>query len=780
MAKLWVMTQAAPKSKFWLRLVGGAFLLLIVVVGAAFLLLDPERFRPLLVAEMERSLARKVSVGQLKVGLFPPSFAASKLEVGDDPAFSAQPFLVAAGLSVRPSLLPLLTGKVEIQSVSIQQPRIELISNQAGIWNYASLGGAKKADASQPPLQLARLLVEDATLGLKAKAAPREVYRHISLELRDYAGEGKPFFVRLAATMQNEAKIAAEGRIAIRGQRSTFSEASFALAGLKGSVEGHVEGEQLQLKVGIPKSPLAPMAPLFLPKGMKAEGDIAAAIDATGTLEAPQLKGRIEVTSFGVSGGDIKQPVRTAKMLLRLDPERISLEPAKVLSGSTQLQVFGVLSHYSKVPQIEATLLSEKAQLGELIGIARAYGVSAVEGISATGEARVQIRAHGPLKALQMMGSGAMSNAVLQLPSLTKPLEVKNVDFRFEQDSLSLTKLDARAGSAHPVGEVKIRNFRSPRVEFNLAIDQLNVEEMRALLKPAPAAAAEAAPRISAGGDLSIGTLQLDRLTLNQMRGKAEFADQRLVIEPLSAQIYGGTHAGRLSADLRAKVPVISLESRLVSIESSELLAAVTAVKGALSGPLSGALKLSLSPGSPEETARSLNGTITLKVDKGRLASFNLTNELSGVAKFLGFQASPDSFTQFQTLGGDLKIENGVASTDNFRMELGNLAANLSGTMNLADQTLNLKLLSTLDKKFSEQVGGSQVGGFMSVALSNARGEMLIPVSISGTFAKPRMSPDPAAMARLKLQQFSPSNPKQMIDNVNSVIDIFRKKKPQQ
>lgn len=753
--------------------------MLILLAGAAYLLLDPSQFRPLLEAELERSLARKVSLGELKVGLFPPSFSASKLEIADDPAFSAKPFVVAAGLSVQPSLLPLLSGKIEIQSISIQQPQVELIANQAGIWNYASLGGAKKADAAQPPLQLARLIVEDATLGYQPKAAPRDVYRHISLELKNYAGQGKPFFIRLAATLQNEAKIAAEGKVEQQGQRSSFREASFSLAGLKGSFEGSLDGQQLNFKVAIPKSPLAQLAPLFLPKGMSAKGDIVAAIDAKGTLEAPVLKGRLDLSSFAVSGGNLKQPVQTASMVLRFDPERIQLEPAQILSGSTQLQAFGVLSNYSKAPQLEATLISERAKLPELLAIGRAYGVSAVDGITASGDARLQLRLHGPVKSLQVMGSGGLKQATLMLPSLTQPLEITNVDFRFEQDSLALSNLDVKAASANPKGEVKIRNFRAPQLDFNLAIDNLNVVELRKLVKPAPTAEAGPAAKLRAIGTLAIGTLELENLTLTQVRGRAEYSGESLILDPLTANVYGGTHEGRLNVDLRPKLPVYSLESRLVSIESEKLLAAVTAMKSVLSGPLSGSLKLTLSPGSPEETARSLNGSISLKVDKGRLATMNLTNELAGVAKFLGFRASPESFTQFQTLGGDLRLNNGVASTDNFRIELGNLAASLTGTMNLADQTLNLKLVNVLDRKFSEQVGGSQIGGFLNAALSNSKGELLIPVAVTGSFAKPRIAPDPAAIARLKLQQFNPSNPKQVIDNVNSVIDIFRRKKPQ-
>jgi len=188
-------------------------------------------------------------------------------------------------------------------------------------------------------------------------------------------------------------------------------------------------------------------------------------------------------------------------------------------------------------------------------------------------------------------------------------------------------------------------------------------------------------------------------------------------------------------------------------------------------------LNLNFSPGDPIDLARSLNGKINLNFAQGRIASFSLINELGRVAKFLGFD-SGENFTQFTSLTGDLDLKNGQASTQNLKLDLANLTASITGNMNLADQTLDLKLVSLLDKRFSEQVGGNRIGGFMTAALANSSGNLMIPASIKGTFAKPLIAPDPAAIAKLKLQSFSPKDPKQMMDSVNSVIDLFKKKKP--
>lgn len=87
-------------------------------------------------------------------------------------------------------------------------------------------------------------------------------------------------------------------------------------------------------------------------------------------------------------------------------------------------------------------------------------------------------------------------------------------------------------------------------------------------------------------------------------------------------------------------------------------------------------------------------------------------------------------------------------------MEGGSLGA--TGTINLVDQTINLKATAILDKVFSQKVGGTGIGGYLSTALSNNKGELVLPVIITGTFDKPRFAPDPARFAEMKLKNLMP------------------------
>ncbi len=91
------------------------------------------------------------------------------------------------------------------------------------------------------------------------------------------------------------------------------------------------------------------------------------------------------------------------------------------------------------------------------------------------------MHATGPIKntdAMTFSGSGALQNASLNMPSLTQPLNVRNANLQFTQNSVNLTNLAASLGSTNASGNVSIANFQAPRLTFALSADKLNVAEL--------------------------------------------------------------------------------------------------------------------------------------------------------------------------------------------------------------------------------------------------------------------------------------------------------------
>jgi uncharacterized protein involved in outer membrane biogenesis len=110
------------------------------------------------------------------------------------PSFSStQPFAAAKEVYVSVALLSLIRGDPEVKNLALDQPRIELIKNPSGVWNFSTLWGAGQRATPQggrsDQLTLDELKISDGQVAITNQAAkePRSVYDHIDVKLTDFA-----------------------------------------------------------------------------------------------------------------------------------------------------------------------------------------------------------------------------------------------------------------------------------------------------------------------------------------------------------------------------------------------------------------------------------------------------------------------------------------------------------------------------------------------------------------------------------------------------------------
>ena len=135
------------KLKIILGIVGAVLVLLVLGV---WLFVDVNKFQPQIQAKLEQQLHRKVTLGKMSLGLLPVRFTVKDVVIAEDPAFkSSFPFTQARELDVRVRLLPLLGGSVQVASIDLQEPSVELIRDKKGVWNFTSLRAAPEGTRSR-------------------------------------------------------------------------------------------------------------------------------------------------------------------------------------------------------------------------------------------------------------------------------------------------------------------------------------------------------------------------------------------------------------------------------------------------------------------------------------------------------------------------------------------------------------------------------------------------------------------------------------------------------
>ncbi|MGI9101145.1 MAG: AsmA family protein [Terriglobales bacterium] len=883
--------------------------LLVVVIVAVPMLLDINRYHGLVQAQLEKALQRPVSFGQMHLSLTPPSVRMDNVVIGESPAFGRGAFASTDAIDASVKLLPLLHKDVQLQSLELRNPKVQLIKNARGVWNFQTLGQAPPSPAtpgskpSQPPAKqapappaqqpggsegggfvLSNLKITNGQITIiDQQKNSKAVYNNIDLGLSGYA-PGKRFDISAAVHLpgagKEEFKLdgalgpvdqsemlntpfdgklslkevslggvqklldspslqgmqgTASGDVKIKNQNGTLTSSGsvelkdavvrsvkidypialdYSFTDQLASDKIHIDSAKLKLgptplsiagDIDAGATPanmnvhltasnasieeVARLASAFgvaFNPSMKVSGGLSADLHAQGPTTALAMNGNVTGKDLRISGGELKQPVDVKAIELTLTPRDIRSTPFAATSGGTTVNVqFALMNYAGASPMVDATVKTGNANVAELLAIADAYGVDAVKGMSGTGTMSLDLHATGPMKntnAMNFSGNGKLSNASLKTPQVTQPINIRNADLQFSQNAASLNNLVASFAGTNANGNLTMRNFNAPQIQFTLNADKVNVAQLQAAMATAPAqpgkrASLELLPRAYAqmrpaapapgfmdkatgGGSITVGSLEYDQLLMQNLRSNVTLDHGIVKLAPITAGLYGGEQVGSIIVDLRPTPMVVTMQTKLQQVDANKLLSSVSSIKQTLYGLLAANANTNFRAASSQDIARTLNGTLSLNLTKGKLVGVDLLNQLANIGKFTGLASSSGGgqpFTDIVQLTGNFNVVNGLAQTNDLKALIPGGSVAADGALNLASEALNMHLTAVLGKELSQKVGGTGIGGFMQTALANNNGELVIPVLVSGTFARPIFAPDVQKLAQMKLQNMLPT-----------------------
>ncbi len=127
-----------------MKIVMGVLIVVVVVVGVILalpFLIDLNKYQDQYKPLIEDALNRKVQLQDIRLTMWPRIGArVAGFTVLDDPAFGSSPFTSLTSLDVGVKLMPLLSGKVEIEDITLRGPAITVIKNKNGVLNVSTIG----------------------------------------------------------------------------------------------------------------------------------------------------------------------------------------------------------------------------------------------------------------------------------------------------------------------------------------------------------------------------------------------------------------------------------------------------------------------------------------------------------------------------------------------------------------------------------------------------------------------------------------------------------------
>ena len=396
-------------------------LLALVIVGVVSLpfLVNVDQFRPTLQTDLSTALGREVKLGDLKLKILSGAVAADDLSVAEDPAFGKPAFLQAKSLHVGVEIWPfLISRKLIVTDLTIDQPQIELVQAPSGVWNFSTLGGkSKAAPASSPasarmPLDLSVKLVRitngQLTLGRTAGHWKPLILEQVNIELQNFSSTSV-FPFSLAAVLRGG------GTIKLDGKAGPLNPADSAMTPV--SVNLHLG------QLDVARSGLNDAAP-----------EVAGLLSFDGSGESDgatmRMKGRLQAEKLKIakSGTPATRPLEL-DFAVQHDLRKHTgvVQQGDIHLGKAVARLTGTYAEQGDVMALAMKLSGPEMPIQELESMLPAMGVVLPAGASLQGGTASAILAmNGPANRLVTSGSLALNHT--RLTGFNLPAKMSSIE----------------------------------------------------------------------------------------------------------------------------------------------------------------------------------------------------------------------------------------------------------------------------------------------------------------------------------------------------------------
>jgi hypothetical protein len=693
------------RNRKLLIVAGSVVLLVILIISCIPLFLNPDTFRARIESDLTSSLNRKVTLGKLGLSVWSGSLVAENATIGDDPAFSAQPFLEASSVRINIEVLPLLLSRqLHIQGFSLESPKIHLLHTAAGVWNYSSIGSANRSAEKQkdtgdmiPGLTVGHVEVNDGQLTVGsvpapgASATPQRSYDKVNLDVKNFS-----FSKQFPYTAS--ANLPAGGSLSIAGNAGPVNQRDASLT----PFSAHLELKHLD-----------PLAAGFVDPGSGISGTID-----TLTADALWNGQQLHLTNLILDTPH-----------LTLASSNAPATPAAKPAGNTMLNNFAL----DKLQIKNGTITTAGKQ-----GSAAVYQQvnATVSNFSTTSSAPFTVTAQIPGGgSINASGhAGPLNSQTASATPFDAQVSLKHIDLA----SSGLLAADAGIGGIASLDAKAISNGQAMNATGTAHVVGIRLaRDGSASAMPVDASFALNQNFAALSGTLQSATVTVGKAPIN-------LAGTYQTSGPTTA-LNLKVNANSVSIDeLQAFLPALGVHLPTGSRLQGGTLTTALAVTGSSASPV-------------------ISGPVAL--DNTQLSGFDLGSKLSALNAITGGSHSTGSATAIRSLKMNVRVAGGDVRTDNIAIVMpalgtatGNGSVSAGGALNY-QVVLKLAALGgggggsaapssgggvagQLLGMIPGGSGSSGIGGLAGGALKNG-----IPVAITGTTANPVFTPNVAALA---------------------------------
>jgi AsmA protein len=247
---------------------------------------------------------------------------------------------------------------------------------------------------------------------------------------------------------------------------------------------------------------------------------------------------------------------------------------------------------------------------------------------------------------------------------------------------------------------------------------------------------------VNANLSLEVGALTIGDVELSDAVMDVDLTDGLLTADLSQFKAFSGLWLGKLTVDARPATPKVGFDMQGQNVAVANLLGTLAGFDS-LTG--TGQFKVSAqsSGTSIDAIMQAIDGEVSTSLSDGVVKGLNvaaLVRSASSLKQAIatgsiqelnfGEALSQNAETDFSSFNTVLKVNNGVANVDVMKLLSPILGVDGTGQINLAGQSMDLRLATSVDKSAQGQGSVVQLNGIP------------VPIRISGAWTNPKVTPD--------------------------------------
>ena len=406
----------------------------------------------------------------------------------------------------------------------------------------------------------------------------------------------------------------------------------------------------------------------------------------------------------------------TVKQRNASDPLEVQSRARIGGSGSGRIEAAGKVSLGDpEAPALDMTVTLRDVEVGPWQALFLPGG-----GAKLSGPLSAEIKTNGPIPRAAFIGNVNLKPVTILVGEIFRKATGEEASISFEgrrQDQgVNLSKLSLLLKDVKVDGTLRIPDLNAPRLAFTATSGTVDLDHLlakpaakstwltptlaHAATPPRPVADAKpAGPALTAQGNVNIGELKYQGLTLNAFKADLRYQDGVVQLPDLQANVANGKIRAQGEVDLRAKLPRIAVTSKLDSLATEPLVRALAPGSWTLQSTLTSDARVSFTGLSTPEILGSAAGDGSVLLKDGRVSGSKPLDRLSEVlGPILASQGAPVRLNEFQQVTGHYTLDKGVLRTKDLVLTKAEGTVTAAGALGLQDSSLDFDVVAKLGR----------------------------------------------------------------------------------